>query len=124
LTEADGPTALLLSRSLTDSLYSGIVISVLEEKTVTQIKIERNPSEDRLKELGVSNWPIWTKEASEFPWTYDAQETCYFLEGDVVVTPDGGKPVEMGKGDLVTFPAGMSCTWKISKDVKKHYQFG
>jgi len=91
---------------------------------VTQIKIERNPSEDRLKELGVSNWPIWTKEASEFPWTYDAQETCYFLEGDVVVTPDGGKPVEMGKGDLVTFPAGMSCTWKISKDVKKHYQFG
>ena len=91
---------------------------------MTQIKIERNPSEDRLKELGVSNWPIWTKEASEFPWTYDAQETCYFLEGDVVVTPDGGKPVEMGKGDLVTFPAGMSCTWKISKDVKKHYQFG
>jgi len=91
---------------------------------VTQIKIERNPSEERLKELGISDWPIWTKEASEFPWTYDAQETCYFLKGDVVVTPDGGEPVEMSKGDLVTFPAGMSCTWKISKDVKKHYQFG
>jgi len=30
----------------------------------------------------------------------------------------------MGKEDLVTFPASMSCTWKISKDVKKHYQFG
>ena len=91
---------------------------------MTQIKIERNPSEERLKELGISDWPIWTKEASEFPWTYDAQETCYFLKGDVVVTPDGGEPVEMSKGDLVTFPAGMSCTWKISKDVKKHYQFG
>ncbi len=100
------------------------MISVLGEETVTQIKIERNPSEDRLKELEVPSWPIWTKEASEFSWTYDAQETCYFLEGDVVVTPDGGEPVEMGKEDLVTFPAGMSCTWKISKDVKKHYQFG
>jgi len=124
LTEADEPTASLLSRSLTDLLGAGTVISVLKEKTVTQIKIERNPSEERLKELGISDWPIWTKEASEFPWTYDAQETCYFLKGDVVVTPDGGEPVEMSKGDLVTFPAGMSCTWKISKDVKKHYQFG
>ncbi|MDY6938797.1 MAG: cupin domain-containing protein [Cyanobacteriota bacterium] len=88
------------------------------------IQIDRQPDRSKLDELGVSNWAIWTKEASEFPWTYDAEETCYFLEGDVVVTPDGGEPVEMGKGDLVTFPVGMSCTWKIRADVKKHYQFG
>jgi uncharacterized protein YjlB len=31
--------------------------------------------------------------------------------GDVIVTPDGGQAVKMGKGDLVTFPAGMSCMW-------------
>ncbi|MEQ8970349.1 MAG: cupin domain-containing protein [Coleofasciculus sp. C1-SOL-03] len=92
--------------------------------TKQTIKIERQPSQERLDELKVFNWSIWTKEASEFPWTYDEPETCYFLEGDVVVTPDGGEPVEMGKGDLVTFPAGMSCTWKIRSDVKKHYQFG
>lgn len=54
---------------------------------------------------------------------YDTQETCYFLEGDVIVTPNGGQPVQMGKGDLVTFPAGMSCTWEIRSDVKKHYIF-
>ena len=90
----------------------------------TGIKIERQPSQERLNQLGVSNWSIWTKEISEFPWTYDMQETCYFLEGDVVVTPDGGEPVEMGKGDLVTFPTGVSCTWKIRRDVRKHYQFG
>jgi uncharacterized cupin superfamily protein len=90
---------------------------------VSKIKIERNPGQKRLEELGVSGWPIWTKEVSEFPWSYDAQETCYFLEGDVVVTPDGEDPVKMGKGDLVIFPKGMSCTWNIGKDVKKHYQF-
>lgn len=63
-------------------------------------------------------------EESEFPWSYDEREICYFLEGDVVVTPDGGKPVQMGQGDLVTFPAGMSCVWKVRKAVRKHYRFG
>ncbi|MCC5599886.1 cupin domain-containing protein [Nostoc favosum] len=88
-----------------------------------EIKIEHQPRQERLNELDVSKWGIWKKEVSKFPWTYDSQETCYFLEGDVVVTPDGGQPVQMGKGDLVTFPAGMSCTWEITKDVKKHYYF-
>jgi uncharacterized cupin superfamily protein len=89
-----------------------------------EIKIDRQPSKDKLDQLGVFNWSIWTKAASEFPWSYDESETCYFLEGDVVVTPDGGEAVQMGKGDLVTFPQGMSCTWNIKQDVKKHYKFG
>lgn len=89
-----------------------------------EIKIEHQPTPETRQKLGVSRWPIWTKEASEFPWTYDDTETCYFLEGDVIVTPDGGTPVPMGKGDLVTFPAGMSCTWNIRLAVKKHYTFG
>jgi uncharacterized cupin superfamily protein len=63
-------------------------------------------------------------QSSEFPWSYDDPETCYFLEGDVVVTPEGEEPVEVGRGDLVTFPQGLSCTWKMRKDVKKHYRFG
>ena len=90
---------------------------------MSDIKIEHKPSQQRLDELGVSTWGIWEKEISEFPWTYDATETCYFLSGDVVVTPDGAEPVQMGKGDLVTFPEGMSCRWDIRQDVKKHFIF-
>lgn len=74
--------------------------------------------------MGVFSWPIWQKEASEFPWHYDEIETCYLLEGDVVITPDNGETVAIGKGDLVTFPAGMSCTWHINRAVSKHYSFG
>jgi uncharacterized protein len=88
-----------------------------------EIKIEHQPSQERLNELGVGKWAIWQKEVSQFPWNYDTQETCYFLEGDVIVTPELGQPVQMGKGDLVTFPAGMSCTWEIIKNVRKHYLF-
>jgi uncharacterized cupin superfamily protein len=87
------------------------------------IQVEHHPDSDKLDKLGVFSWPIWTKEVSEFPWSYDVPETCYFLEGEVAVMMDGEKPVEIGKGDVVTFPAGLSCTWKIKKDVKKHYQF-
>ena len=90
----------------------------------TAISKESQPTQERLNELKVFNWSIWTKEVSQFPWTYDETETCYFLEGDVIVTPDEGEPVTMGTGDLVTFPAGMSCTWQIKSPVKKHYKFG
>jgi hypothetical protein len=88
-----------------------------------EIKVEHQPNLAYLNELDVFNWPIWEKEISTFPWTYDDQETCYFLAGNVIVTPNGGQSVKMGKGDLVTFPAGMSCTWEIISDVKKHYCF-
>lgn len=91
---------------------------------MSDIEVVSKPNEEQLNALGVYNWPIWTKEASTFPWTYDDRETCLFLEGDVIVTPEGGEPVQMGKGDLVTFPQGMSCSWEIKQDVKKHYNFG
>ena len=91
---------------------------------MASINITHQPDQSELDQLGVSNWPIWEKEVSTFPWTYDTPETCYLLEGEVVVTPDGGEPVSFGKGDLVTFPAGMSCTWDIRQAVRKHYRFG
>lgn len=95
----------------------------METKQTTEIQIERQPNQERLNQLGINSWPIWTKEVSEFPWTYDSAETCYFLEGDVLVTPVSEQPVQVGKGDLVTFPAGMSCIWQVRKAVRKHYRF-
>lgn len=88
------------------------------------IKITHNPDPKMLKSLGVFNWPIWTKEISEFPWRYDDRETCYLLEGEVIVTTDDGETAHFGKGDLVEFPAGLACRWKILQAVKKHYNFG
>ena len=50
----------------------------------------------------------------------------------MVVTPEEGEPVTVGKGDpstgsghrLVTFPEGMDCTWKVRQPVRKHYRMG
>jgi len=91
---------------------------------VSEIKIVQGAASELLDEKGVFDWPVWEKEVSTFPWHYDAAETCYFLTGDVTVSPAGGQPVRMRAGDLVTFPAGISCTWEIRSAVRKHYMFG
>jgi len=80
-------------------------------------------SQEKLKDMGVFDWPIWTKEVSKFPWAYDSIEECYFLEGDVSVQTKDGESVSFGKGDFVSFPKGLSCTWNIKKPVRKHYNF-
>lgn len=89
---------------------------------MADIKIEKLGKE-ALEKMGVFSWPIWTKEISQFDWSYDSVEQCYFLEGKVTVTPKDGKPVSFGKGDFVTFPEGLSCTWDVKAPVKKHYIF-
>ena len=91
---------------------------------MSKVEIVHNPSQQVLDKLGVKNWPIWEKEISEFPWTYDDKETCYLLAGEVEVTDDSGNVATFGAGDLVVFPSGMSCTWKIKNGVRKHYNFG
>ena len=84
----------------------------------------RQPSEEELRDLGVFDWPIWEKGESRFPWTYEEQEICYLLQGRVTVEPENGDPVTFAAGDLVTFPAGLRCTWDIHEAVRKHYRLG
>ncbi len=91
---------------------------------MSEIQIIRNPEASELESLGVEDWPVWSCEVSRFPWTYEERETCYILEGRVTVTPEGGDPVTIGAGDLVTFPAGLSCTWDVHEPIRKHYCFG
>ena len=88
------------------------------------ITVEK-PDTAKLASLDVTSWPTWSKEVSKFPWSYNSQEIAYILEGEVTVTPkNGGNPVSFGVGDLVTFPAGLSCIWEVKKPLRKHYQFG
>ncbi len=87
------------------------------------ITIEHNVTPAKLDVLFVDDWPTWSKEVSEFDWEYDQTETCYILEGKAIVTPQGGEPVTIESGDLVTFPKGMKCRWQIVEDIEKHYKF-
>jgi uncharacterized cupin superfamily protein len=87
------------------------------------ITIEHNPSEERLKELGVAQWPIWEKEVSKFPIDFDETETAYVLEGEILVTPKGGETVKIVAGDLVWFHEGLDSDWEVVKPLRKHYHY-
>ena len=89
------------------------------------IRIEHEPGRQKLEQLGVDEWPIWTCDPSEFPWEYETTETCLILEGRVDVVPLGStEPVPIGPGDLVSFPAGLRCVWKVHEAVRKRYRTG
>ncbi|MBT4838243.1 MAG: cupin domain-containing protein [Methylococcales bacterium] len=85
------------------------------------IHIEHNPSPAKLDVIGVYDWQVWKKEVSTFPWTYKRKETCYIIRGEATITPDDGESFKLKRGDLLTFPAGFSATWEITKDIQKHY---
>ncbi|KAJ4713921.1 RmlC-like cupins superfamily protein [Melia azedarach] len=86
------------------------------------VKIEKNPPQSKISELGVTSWPKWGCPPSKFPWTFTATETMYLLEGKVKVYVDGSEgSFEIGAGDLVVFPKGMKITWDVIEAVNKHY---
>ena len=87
-----------------------------------EIIIEKNLSEARLKELGVSGWNIWDCPVSEFRLDFDDKsERSFILEGEIVVTPDGDTPVTLVPGDYIIFPVGLKSVWEVTKTLKKHY---
>ncbi len=89
-----------------------------------EVVITRNPDPEEIRKKGIDKWPVWEKEASEFEWYYDTEETCYIITGRVTVVTQDGDTYEFGKGDIVTFKQGLSCTWRIHEDVRKHYRLG
>ena len=94
----------------------------MNQVAVNQITVEKNPAQSRLGNLGVAKWSTWKKEVSTFDWTFHEQEIAYILDGVCIITPTGGASVSFGKGDLVTFPAGMKASWEVKQPLHKHYQ--
>lgn len=91
-----------------------------------EIVVVRGPTEKQINTC--RTWPVWGCGASKFPWSYSDRETALMIKGKCTVTPDDmekfGPAVSIESGDLVTFPAGMSCVWDVTEEISKHYNFG
>ena len=58
------------------------------------------------------------------PWTPEQRETVHILEGSVRIEVTGRPPLELGPGDIASFPAGLEMTWHVSAPFKEIWFFG
>ena len=57
-------------------------------------------------------------------WTPDTRETIHVLEGSVRIEFDSRPPLDLGPGDIASFPAGVAMTWHVSTPFKELWFFG
>jgi uncharacterized cupin superfamily protein len=62
---------------------------------------------------------VWECTAGRFNWHYSDDETIVVISGEVFITTEKGEERRLGQGDMGFFPAGSSCTWRVSDRVKK-----
>ncbi len=64
-----------------------------------------------------------TWQATPGTWhaTYTDYEFVHLIAGRIVITPDGGAPVEVGPGDAFVVEKDFKGTWKIVEPVTKHF---
>ena len=61
----------------------------------------------------------WSCSAGQFTWNYADDEILVVVSGEAFITDEHGKEHRLGPGDMGFFPAGTSCTWRITNHVRK-----
>jgi uncharacterized protein len=61
----------------------------------------------------------WSCTAGQFTWHYAEDEILVVVSGETFITDENGKEHRLGPGDMGFFPAGSSCTWRITGHVRK-----
>lgn len=65
---------------------------------------------------------FWRCEPGTSEWNFTGLgEVIHVLKGRMTVTEEGGDPVELGPGDVASFPTGWKGTWVITETLEKFY---
>ena len=59
----------------------------------------------------------WQATPGTYHATYTDYEFVHMIAGRIIITPDGGAPVEVGPGDAFVVEADFKGTWKIVEPV-------
>ncbi|MBA3449315.1 MAG: cupin domain-containing protein [Pseudaminobacter sp.] len=63
----------------------------------------------------------WQATPGTYHATYTAYEFVHIIAGRIIITPEGGKPVEVGPGDAFVVEADFKGIWQIVEPVTKHF---
>lgn len=62
----------------------------------------------------------WDCTTGNFNWHFgEEDEIVYILGGEVFISSNGGPERRLAAGDVAVFPAGSSCTWRVTQPVRK-----
>ena len=56
---------------------------------------------------------------ARFTWNYASDEVLFVTSGEAYVSKDGGEEQRLGPSDIVYFPAGTICTWRVPESIRK-----
>lgn len=62
---------------------------------------------------------VWDCTPGYFKWHYSKDEALLVLSGEAFIMNEKGEERRFGAGDLLFFPAGTSCTWRITEHIRK-----
>lgn len=64
---------------------------------------------------------IWEATPGTYHATYSGWEFIHIMQGEVIITPEGGEPKMCIAGDAVMIEAGFVGTWEIKEKIIKHF---
>jgi uncharacterized protein len=73
----------------------------------------------RSPDTTTSSW-VWDCTAGRFNWYFEADETIYVIEGEVIITAEGQEPRTLSAGHVALFYAGTRTEWHVPHYVRKH----
>src|SRR6266446_5766048 len=62
---------------------------------------------------------VWECTPGRFNWHYNEDETVVVVFVEVFITTEKGEEKRLGQGDTGFFPAGCSCTWRVTDRIRK-----
>src|ERR1700674_1523665 len=62
---------------------------------------------------------VWDCTPGSFHWHYSSDEVLIVVSGEAFLINEKGEERRFGPGDLGFFPAGTSCTWRVSEHIRK-----
>lgn len=62
---------------------------------------------------------VWDCTPGSFRWHYSMDEAIVVISGEAFMINDKGEERRFGAGDLGFFPAGTTCTWRITEHLRK-----
>ena len=117
------------SRPTTDAAYGSIVVATaasveLEPEPIPSEWILKGSPEARCKKLvrsrdWTSHLVVWDCTPGSFKWNYSMDETIVIISGEAFMINDKGEERRFGPGDLAFFPAGSSCSWRVTQTLRK-----